>query len=247
MNDILEKVNIMSRNDDKKLYFFLKEQLRHESKDVNFWLSLAITIVAPPFGDEETSIIFINKALAIDNNNPIALIILAHVYEYNLGGIDDMLLHQIKNLHTNSNEINSMLKYVASWSYSDGKKNDSKMEEQLLRESILLCDKHVWNYKHLARLYRRQQRYLEINNLLKKALKNVKTVYYEYSGVDITNIDKFINEHIKGTHITDCNVGFIHRDILPPHLIIFYTIVTPFFNFYHYVKIVILRSMNIMD
>lgn len=233
MNDILAKINILSQNDDDRLYDFVSEQLAYESNDINFWLSLAVVIVAPPFGDEEKSIKFINKALAIDNNNPIALIILAHVYEYELGGIDDMLLHQIKNLHTNSDEINSMLKYVASWSYREHKKNDPEIEEQLLKESIQLYDKYVWNYEHLARLYIKQKRYLEINKLIKKALNHVKKIYTD-ENIDeyqATSIDDFINSRIKGTHITDNNVNMIQKELIPTHIIFFYTIATPFMRF----------------
>src|SRR5438445_9297172 len=160
MNDILTQINILKKvRDHKGIYCLVEEQLKHESNDIELWISLAIAIVTVPIVDYEKSIACLEKALAIDNNNPIALIVLAHVYEYELGGIDYMLLHQIKNLHTDSDEINSMLKYVASWSYSWGKKDDPELEEKLLKESIDLYDKHVWNYTHLARLYLQQKRY----------------------------------------------------------------------------------------
>jgi len=211
--DILKKVNILSNNNDETLYHFLSEQLNYESNNIEFWLSLAIAISYPPFGDEEKAIAFTRKALAIDSNNPIALIILAFMYEYHLGGIDDTLLHKIKNLHSGSNEINSMLKYVASWSYAWHKKNDPEMEEELLKESIELCGKHVWNYVALADLYSRQKRYLEINGLIKQALNNVKKIYTDKNldEYTTTSINDFINSLIKGTHITDTNAQSIQE------------------------------------
>ena len=245
MNDILKKINILDKNNDKTLYHFISEQLTHESNDTEFWLSLAIVIVAPPFGDEEKSIKFIHKALAINNDDPIALIILAHVYEYQLGGIDDMLLHQIKNLHTSSNEINSMLKYVASWSYSTGKKNDPETEEKLLKESIELCDKHVWNYEHLARLYLKQQRYLEINSLVTKALCNIQKVYSDNDDYNITDINEFINERIKGIHLNDICITIVKEKLVPKHIILFYLVTMPFLRLYHFIKTKILQSMNL--
>jgi len=245
MNDVLTKVNILSRNDDEKLYPFLLEQLKNPSNDINFWLSLTVVIIQPPFGDEETGIAFVQKALSINPSNPIAFLILAHIYEYQLGGIDDMLLHQIKNLVTDSNEINSMLKYVASWSYRESKKEDPEMEEKLLKESIELWDKHVWNYEQLARLYLKQKRYLEINSLIKKALKNITKVYSKVvDDYDITDINEFLNERIKGIHLNYICVGIVEEKLVPKHIVFFYTITTPFVSIYSYIKKAILRSMN---
>lgn len=247
MNDIITQVNILDKNEDESLYSFLLEQINNESKNVEFWISLAIAIVMPPIVDEKTSIAFLNKALAIDNNNPTALLILTYVYEHELGGIDDMLLHQIKNLHTDSDEINSMLKCVASWSYCESKKYDPEEEERLLKESILLCDKHVRNYKYLARLYFEQERYLEANNLLKKALNNIKKVYSDDDDYDITDINEFINERIKGIYVSKSNLESLQEDIMPNHVVIFYTIITPFLNFYHWIREELLCSENSDD
>jgi hypothetical protein len=140
-----------------------------------------------------------------------------------------------------------MLKYVASWSYSDGKKDDQKIEEQLLKESIKLWDKHVWNYMHLVRLYTRQKRYFEINSLIKKALSNIQKIYgsSNSSETDVTDIDEYINEHIKGVYITHINVELIQEKLVPRHIIFMYLIITPFLNSYYFIKTKILQSMNL--
>lgn len=246
MNDILIQVNILDKRNDENLYHFILEQLNHESNDIELWLGLAVAVAESPFGDEETGIAFVHKALAIDNNNPLALIILAYMYEYHLGGIDDMLLHQIKNLQTDSDEINSMLKYVVSWSYRSGKKNDPKMEEKFLKESIVFCDKHVWNYEHLATLYFKQERYLEVNSLIRKALKNIKKVYTDKNLDEYraANVYDFIDSIIKGTYITHINVEIIQEKLIPNHIIVFYTIITPILSFYNFVKKALLQSMH---
>lgn len=246
MNDLLTQINILNKaNDHEGIYNLVEEQLKHESNDVNLWISLAKAIITVPIVDHEKSIACLEKALAIDNNNPIALIVLAHVYEYELGGIDDMLLHQIKILHTDSNEINSMLKYVASWSYSYTKKQHYDMEEKLLKESIELCDTHVWNYEHLARLYLRQKRYTEVNSLIKKALSNIKKMYSDNEDHDITDINEFINERIKGIHLNDICIEIVREKLVPKHIIFFYTITTPFLRLYHFIRTKILQSMNL--
>jgi len=246
MNNILTKINILRKSNDKNLYHFISEKLTYESNDIKLWIGLAIAISESPFGDEEKGVAFVQKALAIDNNNPIALIILAYIYEYHLGGIDDMLLHQIKNLHTDSNEINSMLQYVASWSYRSGQKNDSEMEEKLLKASIKLYDKHVWNYEHLAILYLEQKRYLEANNLIKKALKNIIKIYTDKNLDEYrsANVNDFLNSIIKGTCITATCVEIIQEKLVPKHIIFFYTIITLFLNGYHFVKKAFLCAIN---
>jgi tetratricopeptide (TPR) repeat protein len=246
MNDILIQVNILGKDKDENLYHFIREQLNCESNDIELWLGLAVAIAEAPFGDEETGIAFVHKALAVDNNNPLALIILAYMYEYHLGGIDDMLLHQIKNLQTDSDEINSMLKYVASWSYRSGKKNDPEMEEKLLKESIALYDEHVWNYEHLAMLYLQEERYFELNNLIRKALKNVKKIYTDKNLDEYrsANVYDFIDSIIKGTCITSTCVKIIQKHLIPNHIIVVYTILAPFLNFYLWVRNAFLHLGN---
>ena len=248
MHDLLTQLHTLSKTRDHEgVYSFVEEQLKHESNDIELWIILAITIIAVPIVDYEKSIACLEKAFAIDSNNPIALIVLTYVYHYELGGIDDILLHQIKTLHTDSNEINSMLKYVASWSYSYTKKQHYDLEEKLLKESIALCDKHVWNYVDLAELYHQQKRYLEINKLIQKALSNIKKIYTD-ENIDeykTPSINDFINSRIKGTHITDINVEGIQKKLIPKHIILYYTITTPFLRFYYFVKTEILRSMNL--
>jgi tetratricopeptide (TPR) repeat protein len=237
MKDLLSRLDILEKEENyDELYNMVEKELQIGSHTSDVWIKLAITIITVPIVDYEKSIACSEKALAIEHNNPIALIVLAHVYEYQLGGIDDMLLHQIKNLNTGSNEINSMLKYVASWSYSDGKKDDHTIEEQLLKESIRLWDKHVWNYMKLVRLYQRQGRYLEINNLIYKALSNITKIYDGITHPNVTDIDEYINEHIKGIYITNSNVRFIHKDLIPKYRILFYMIITLFLNFYRFIK-----------
>src|SRR5579871_515002 len=146
MKDLLSHLDRLEKQDNyDELYSVVEKELQFGKHTADVWIKLAIAIITVPVVDYEKSIACSEKALAIEHNNPIALIVLAHVYEYQLGGVDDMLLHQIKNLQTDSDEINSMLKYVASWSYKKSKKDDPETEEQLLKESIRLWDKHVWN------------------------------------------------------------------------------------------------------
>ena len=254
MNDqeILQKINLLHKNKDKSLFSFVLEQINHQSNNIYFWLGLAITMTRPPLGDEETGILFCHKALLIDNSNPQALIILSYIYEHFLGGIDDIPLHQIRTLYADSDETNSMLKYVASWSYDKPRRKAPEIEELLLKESITLCNKYVWNYDHLARLYIKQKRYLEVNNVILQALSNVQKIYSVpdkdfQKTYDITNVNEFINARIKGIHLNQICYNIVKEKLIPTHRIIWYTITIPFLKFYHFIKEKILKFMNIED
>lgn len=88
---------------------------------------------------------------------------------------------------------------------------------------------------------------MEVNGLINKALKNIQKIYYEYSGIGITDIDKFINEQIKGTHITYVCAEIVQKKLIPKHIIFIYIIIKPILNFYHFVKTAILRSINLEE
>ncbi len=245
MKDLLSYLDRLEIQDNyDELYNVVEKELQTATHTSEIWIKLAIAIITVPIVDYEKSIACLEKALAIEYNNPIALIVLAHVYEYQLGGIDDMLLHQIKNLDAGSDEINSMLKYVASWSYKKSKKDDCNVEEELLKQSIKLCDKYVWNYINLMELYKQQGRYLEVNSLIYKALSNITKIYDGITHPDVTDIDEYINEHIKGIYLTNSNVRFIREDLIPKYRLLFYIIITPFFDFYCFIKKMILRLVD---
>jgi tetratricopeptide (TPR) repeat protein len=214
MNNLIKQIKYLEENHDhEKIYQLIEEQLQRNSNDISLWLSLAITIFAPPIVDYEKGLACLERVFEIDCNNVLGLLIQAYVYETQLGGIDDALLRKIQHLNADSDELNSMLKYVASWSYSWNKKNDPLQQENLLKESIKLCNRHVWNYVHLARLYLKQNRKREARYLVSKALDNVEQEYNEINidDYDVTNVDHFINAHIKGTHITTENVTSIQK------------------------------------
>jgi tetratricopeptide (TPR) repeat protein len=245
MRDLLLRLDRLEKEENyRELCNVVDYELKNSVHTSNVWIILAITIIVVPIVDYEASIACLEKALAIEHNNPIALIVLAHVYEYQMGGIDDMLLHQIKSLDTGSDEINSMLKYVASWSYKKSKKDNPEVEEELLKESIRLWDKHVWNHINLMELYKQQGRYLEINNLIYKALGNITKIYDGSNHPDVIDLNEYINEHIKGIYITDLNVESIQQKFVPKHIIFFYTLITPFLDFYKFIKNLFLRTIN---
>jgi hypothetical protein len=203
LTDLIKDILDLSKtNDVEKLEILIESRLEHEPYNCDLWLRLAVLELAPPISDYYKSVDSIKKVLS-NKNNATAALLLAYVNYYCLGGVDDELLNNIKIAVPDNVEFRSMLKYAESWFY-DGK--DSKMQEACLRESIEIYNGHVWNNYYLAKLYFVDGKEVEGKVLINKALENVVTVYsdesYEY---DITSVDEFINEHIKGICLTQEN------------------------------------------
>lgn len=67
-----------------------------------------------------------------------------------------------------------------------------------------MCDKYVYNYKELGEVYIEQGDLVKGKELIKKAYDNIVNVY---DGIpyDTTDINEYINEYVKGTHLSDIN------------------------------------------
>lgn len=197
---------------EEKLKAQLEEQVQTDPNNIDLLLRLALFELEPPEGDPDKCIEYLNRVLSLDENNATALLFFAHLHEYVVWFIPDELLAKIETLYTDNDEYNSMLKYVASWSYGKFRKNIPEKEEALLKESIKLYSRHVWNYVNLAELYAAQGKITESQELAKKALSNVKKVYScEVLEYDPTNITDFLNAEIKRIYLTDVQFGLIKK------------------------------------
>ncbi len=208
-NLILKIIELSKNNNEEKIETIIEEKLKQEPNSIELLLRLAVLELTPPIADYYKSIASLEKILILEKNNVIATLLLAYINHYCLGGVDKTLKDKLSSLHTNCDELNSMLKYAASWFYS-GK--DIKLEEQLLIESINLYKGHVWNYVHLAKLYFLEGRSEEGRALIKRALKKVTKVYSGDNQIyDIINVNEFLNEHIKGIYLTKENLELIQK------------------------------------
>ena len=126
-----EKLLDVQRKEKKLRKKNFKEQLEkqlqtnpnNDDNNIDLLLKLAFLELQPPTGDPDKCIEYLNRILRLDENNVIALLFFAHIHEYVILFIPDALLAKIEALYTDNAEYNSMLKYVASWSYSEFRKN----------------------------------------------------------------------------------------------------------------------------
>ncbi|MGB8367612.1 MAG: tetratricopeptide repeat protein [Candidatus Babeliales bacterium] len=188
----------------------IEEYLEKNPKDTEVWLRLAMLEFTPPFEDPEMISEYLYGIFKYDPYNIYATITLACIQDVLRGEITEEIFEKLNTLSSDSPELNSMIELEKA-KYYQCKDNDALYEKYLLN-SIRDCNKHVKNYKYLAYLYKQQGKKKEAKQLAQKALSNVKVIYGENSPItDVTDIEEFINEYIKGTHITDSNLKSIYK------------------------------------
>ena len=216
IKDLLLKLKPLTADHNKNIdaiEAMVEEWIRNEPDNNNKVQALTILALIeqyPPLADPFTSTNMLERALALDENNITALLLLAFVHYYQRGGVDEALKNNLLSVHTNDPEVKSILTYAASWHYSG--KDDAEHEKLLLLESIKLWDKHVWNHVHLAKLYITEGQKAKAKKTVLKALDNIVYVYSnECKEFDEINIPEFINAYIKGINITQPNLESIQE------------------------------------
>jgi tetratricopeptide (TPR) repeat protein len=212
INTLVKKIIEFNKNDKhEKIKILLEDELKNKPSNIELLLRLAIFELWCPDWSDEKSKILLERVFKVDRDNAVALLILAYIYEYyELSGISEQLMNRLNSLVLENPETSSMLKYVESWFYAD--KYDYINQEKLLQESINLYDGYVYNYVNLAKLYFLQGKKEKAKEYVIAALKNVKKVYsVNNQNYDPTDYNEFINEKIKGIHLTEENLKFIEE------------------------------------
>lgn len=176
--------------------------LKDDDNNIELWLKLAVTELCVPLVDYVKCLDCIEHLYEIDKNNIYALIVECCVYQFHLGGIDENLFSKLNNIEDDNKRTMSIIKYMMSWYYRD---NDIKNIISLLEESISLCDRYVYNYEKLGKIYIKQGNIVEGKKLIKKALNNIELIYDKESISDFTDINEYIAENVTGIHLSSFN------------------------------------------
>ncbi|QQR49070.1 hypothetical protein IPF37_05975 [bacterium] len=189
----------------------LEKKLNQNGKNIDLLFKLALLEIEPPEGDDVKCIAYLEQILALDKDNVQALILFAYLHYYNLfEHAEEDLINKLISLKSPSDELNSMLRYAASWAFQF--KGNSEKQIFFLKESIALDPKNVFHYVGLAYNYFEQGKDLEAKELVKKALGNIKKVYTDDpSEYDETNLNDFLGNNIKGTYLTQQMVNIIQK------------------------------------
>jgi len=218
---LIEKIKNLTKKyygkpiDERDGYIFeiiknlLDEYLTKNPQDTDVRLRLVMLEYTPGWEDPELLSKYLNEIFKYDPDNIYATLILACTQEIFWGEITDKVFEKLNNLSSKNPEILSMIELAKAW-YYQCKNNDMLYEKHLL-SSIRYCNKHVSNYRALAYFYAQKEKKNEIKKFARKALHNVQVVYTRGSITDITDVEKFINEYFKGTHITQPNLNSIYE------------------------------------
>jgi len=188
----------------------IDEYLAKNPEDTDVRLRLVMLEFTPPWENPELLSKYLNEIFKYDPDNIYATLILACIQDILWGEVTDAVFEKLNNLSSEDPEILSMIELAKAWYYKC--KDDNELYEKHLLSSINHCNKHVENYKSIAYLYTENEKKDEAKKFAKKALHNVQVVFTQDSSItDITDVEKFINEYFKGTHITEPNLESIYE------------------------------------
>jgi len=193
-----------------KIKNLIDEHLAKNPLDTDMRLRLVMLEYAPPWENTELLSKYLDEIFKYDPDNIYATLILACTQDIFWGKITDTVFKKLNNLSSKNAAIFSMIELAKAWYYQC--KNNDELYEKHLLSSISHCNKHVKNYKSLAYFYAQKGRKDEATKFSQQALHNVQVIYTQDSSiVDITDIEKFINEYFKGAHITEPNLESIYE------------------------------------
>jgi len=194
----------------EKIKNLIDKYLKKNPKDTDVRLRLVMLEYAPGWEDPEVLSKYLNEIFKYDPDNIYATLILACTQDVFWGEITDTVFEKLNNLSSENPEILSMIELAKAW-YYQCKDNDELYEKHLL-SSISQYDKHVKNNKALAYFYAEKGKKDEAIKFAKKAIHNIQVIFTQDSLIiDITDVEEFINEYFKGTHITKPNLESIYE------------------------------------
>ncbi len=199
----------------EKIKNLINEYLKKNPADTDVRLRLVMLEYAPGWEDPELLSKYLNEIFKYDPDNIYAALILAYTQYLFLAEVTDAVFTKLNNLSSENFEILSMIELAKAWYYKCKDNND--LYEKHLLSSISYCNKHVSNYRALAYYYPQKWKKNEAIQFTKKGLHNFQVVfnddYYSINTTDsdITDVEKFINEFLKGIHITEPNLKSIYK------------------------------------
>lgn len=203
LNKLDKELYLAIRNSNvEKAEEIIEKKLENDKNNTDLWISLAVTELCVPLVDYVKSIECIKIIFDMDKNNITAIILECCINYFHLGGIDKKVFNKLKLININNKEILSVIKYIMSWYYES--KNVNK-EKKLLKESIDLCNNYVMNYERLGRIYIIEGDIDKGKELIKKAIDNIQLIYKDDFIYDFTDINEYMDENVKKTHLTLVN------------------------------------------
>ncbi len=190
----------------ERLEILLENYLKDQSHDTEVWYMLALAVNTVPLADHPKAIACLERILEYDPDNIRALLLIVSIRSY-FCGIDQALLKKLESVTSDQRNLLSLIEYAKAMCY--GAIDDNYMYEKSLIKSIEYCDKYVWNYVRLGDQYVNQGKKVEGIKLIAQGLKNVKKIFRRGDFLDIINLERYIDEYLRGIDISSANFEYI--------------------------------------
>lgn len=214
---LVKEIKKLSKKDTgrEEIEKLLDQYLEIHPKSVEALIRLAVTVFGPPIADYDKSIDCLKRAIEIDPDCLEAILILARIQDTIYREIEDDVFNRINSIKVDNNEEQSMIEFAKSWYYESKEMWNEYVNH--LKKSIEAYSGHVLNYVSFG-MYNIEKGEKEKGKLLLlKGIRNVKHIYRDDDHFyDVSDYNEFINERIKGTHVTDVIYGLLEERIKSP-------------------------------
>ena len=187
---------------EKKIEFYLKR----EPHDEDMWIKYALFEAGMPLKDTSKAVEILGGLINYNPNNVKAMLIMADLQSLDLGGVDNKLFEKLTQAKVENKEDTAMIALVISWFYSQ--KDNEYNEEKWLKKSILLGPKLSYNFILLGKLYFEKGDEEKGKHYMKIGLNNITNQSIDH----LNEVDKYINEFIKGLNRTAEYIDYIKEE-----------------------------------
>ncbi|SMO52693.1 hypothetical protein [Melghirimyces algeriensis] len=206
--------NILVQNTEniyEEIENFLDKYLKRNPNCIEAWLRLAVLVFEPPIADYEKSETCLKNVLEIEYDNLQAILILSFIQSVIYGEVTKETFFRLQNIKVHDSELESLQLLAKSWYYES--KNMDTQRESLLKKSCNLGPRYVSNHVTLGQLLIQKGMSEKGRLYIKRALQNVKQIYDQVDDheLDHTDYHEFINERIKGIHLTSVTYESIRK------------------------------------
>lgn len=189
-----------------------EDYLKIHPHDTDILKRLAMALHTVPLADDLKAIECLKKVIAIDPNDVYAFAALLEIQLLVYGTMDPQDCLKLYNITTEHKEQMSLVEYLKA-RYIEQERLNIFDYISCLEKSVKLCGNHVNNLLALARIWHANDRKEESRELFQKAYCNIRNVFNQEEVLDITSIERFIQEFVTGTRTNEVMIAFLEDEI----------------------------------
>src|ERR1700722_6124866 len=137
----------------EKIELYLASYVEQNPDDIEGYMRTAIVVDLWPLRDYAKAIRILEIAIQHDPGNIQVLLMLAYMYDRNLGYLDGGLSQQLKDLEVKNLRLEAMVEQAKAWCYRSDDLSTKNNYKQHLEKSIMLDPSAVKPYVDLGRYH----------------------------------------------------------------------------------------------